>query len=67
MVKVIGGRPVQVSFATRKPPRKKKKKESQEGEQERGREADAARKPPREGRKKGTRKEEACEADDTLR
>jgi len=67
MVKVIGGRPVQVSLATRKPPRKRKKKESQEGEQAGGREADAARKPPRERRKKGTGKEEACEVDDTLR
>jgi len=67
MVKVIEGRPVQVSFAKRKPPRKRKKKESQEGEQEGGREADAARKPLRERRKKGTGKEEACEVDDTLR
>ena len=44
-VKVIEGRPVQLSFATRKPPRKKRKKEGgEEGE---------AVKNPREERKKG--------------
>ena len=31
-VKIIGGRPVQLSFATRKPPRKKRKKEGGEKE-----------------------------------